>query len=275
MRWVIAALTAAAAIAAFAGEAARPSLSHRWLYVQTNLQVNENVEKLTALMERASKAGYNGVALADSKFMRWGDVPARYLDNARKVREASRKANLALIACVFPIGWSNDLLSRDPNLAEGLPVVDAPFVVRNGKLVPADDGAKITNGGFEQFKGNTPTGWGFVDKPGAMSFMIMVPSAEGADSIRGTRSPARSTASSDSLMPSGMSVGFLSGLAFFQAARTLPLTAARSPSGISTFWPRNPLPRAAQAAPTMPGSGSPPGLAVRRNFQLPGASDGV
>ena len=34
---------------------------------------------------------------------------------------------------VFPVGYSNDLLWHDPNLAEGLPVNDTPFVVGPGR----------------------------------------------------------------------------------------------------------------------------------------------
>ena len=145
-------LAAALLMAATAGAgSALLSLPDRWLYVQTNLLVDQNVTGTVALIDRAAKAGYNGLALSDSKFMMWDKQPERYAANARAVREACRRSGLSFIACVFPIGWSNSLLSRDVNLAEGLPVVDAPFVVRQGRLEPADDPIAIVNGGFEQF----------------------------------------------------------------------------------------------------------------------------
>ena len=40
--------------------------AQRWLYLQINLQVPENVTQADALLKRAAKAGYNGVVLADS-----------------------------------------------------------------------------------------------------------------------------------------------------------------------------------------------------------------
>ena len=75
-------------------------------------------------------------------------------------------------------------MSRDPNLAEGLPVIDAPFVAKDGRLVPADDSARLVNGGFEQSNNNTPTGWSFVDQPGKITFIDTAVKFEGRCSLR-------------------------------------------------------------------------------------------
>jgi hypothetical protein len=168
-----------------AAEEPKPSqLSHRWLYAPTNLLVDANIQRNIVLYERAAKAGYNGIVLGDSKFMRWDILPKEYLKNVRRTREACRKLKLDLVASVCPIGYSNDLLSRDPNLAEGLPVVDAPFVAKDGKLVPADDSAKIVNGSFEEHKRHMPAGWSFVDKPGEVSFIDTEATFDGRCSLR-------------------------------------------------------------------------------------------
>lgn len=159
-------------------------LDHRWVYVQTNLQVDKNVEQALAVFRRAAQAGYNGVVLTDSKFMRWDQVIDRYFHNVRTIREACRDLRLQCIAGVCPIGYSNDLLARDPNLAEGLPVMDAPFVARGGTLVPADESVQVINGGFEQHRGHRPTGWDFVDQPGTMSFIDTEVRYEGGASLR-------------------------------------------------------------------------------------------
>jgi hypothetical protein len=155
----------------------------RWVYIQTNLLVDKNIDNLMTLLERIEKAGYNGIVIADSKFMRWDNLPDRYLENARKVREACRKLKLSFIPCVFPIGYSNDLLARDVNLAEGLPVINAPFVVHEGKIIPDDD-VKIANPNFEQYSDNTPSGWGFLDQPGKISFIDTEIKYEGKASLR-------------------------------------------------------------------------------------------
>ena len=160
------------------------NLRHRWVYIQTNLLVDKNVESVISLLERSAGAGYNGIVIADSKFMRWDNLPSKYAENARKVREACRRLGLDFIPCVFPIGYSDDLLSRDPNLAEGLPVIDAPYIIQNGKIVPDDENISIANPGFEQYDGNTPAGWGFVDQPGRISFIDKETKYEGSASLR-------------------------------------------------------------------------------------------
>ena len=95
------------------------ALEHRWVYLATNLLVDKNVEDALALLDRAAKAGYNGVVLTDSKFIRWDQLPERYVKNVHRVRQACRDHKLACIACVCPIGYSNDLLSPGPEPGRG------------------------------------------------------------------------------------------------------------------------------------------------------------
>ncbi|MDR2704373.1 MAG: carbohydrate binding domain-containing protein [Planctomycetaceae bacterium] len=156
-----------------------------WFYLPTNLLVEENVERGIELLQRAEKSGYNGVLLADSKFCRWDLLPERYVQNVRRFRDECRKHHIECFAAVCPVGYSNDLLSRNPNLAEGLPVVDTPFVVNNGKFVPFESAEPILkNGGFENYKNNNPTDWGFVDEPGKISFIDEEIKYEGRASLR-------------------------------------------------------------------------------------------
>lgn len=159
-------------------------LEHRWVYLPTNMLVDKNIDEGIALLQRAAKAGYTGVVLSDSKFMRWDQVPERYSANVRRFRQAIGNLRLVCIAAVCPIGYSNDLLSRDPNLAEGLPVRDAPFIAHDGKIFPAEDGVQIANGGFEQWRKGQPTGWSFVDQPGKISFIDVNVKVEGRSSLR-------------------------------------------------------------------------------------------
>jgi hypothetical protein len=183
-RYVPAILAALVSAAAWAADPPAAALEHRWVYLATNLLVDKSVEDALALVERAAKAGYNGLVLTDSKFMRWDQMPEAYLVNVRRVRQACRDHKLACIACVCHIGYCNDLLSRDPNLAEGLPVADAPFVAKNGRLVPTNDSAGLINGGFERWKGNVPAGWRYVDQPGKISFIDRAVRREGLASLR-------------------------------------------------------------------------------------------
>ncbi|MDR0328963.1 MAG: hypothetical protein LBI05_11775, partial [Planctomycetaceae bacterium] len=163
-------------------QAAEPQL---WFYLPTNLLVDENVDKGIELLNRAAKAGYNGVLLTDSKFTRWGQLPDRYEKNVKRFRDECRRLKIDCIAAVCPIGYSNDILNLDPNLAEGLPVVDAPFIVKNGTLVPEQPAEPILkNGSFEEYQNSRPTSWGFVDEPGKISIIDTEIKAHGNVSLR-------------------------------------------------------------------------------------------
>lgn len=119
-------------LAAAASSLAQPVMPDRLLYTPTNLAVDDNITRLITLMERAHKAGYTGILLADSKFARLQDLPRRYFENCAKVKAAAEREGMEIIPAVFPVGYSNDLLWHDPNLAEALPVRDAVFVVEGG-----------------------------------------------------------------------------------------------------------------------------------------------
>ena len=125
-------------VALFAQPAPAQSTGPRelWLYYPTNFQVAENVDKLAPVWDRAAKAGYTHVLVVDSKFAKLGDVPDFYFKNLERAKQTARRLNLKLVPAAFPVGYSNDLLWHDPNLAEGLPVKDALFVVRDGTLRP-------------------------------------------------------------------------------------------------------------------------------------------
>jgi hypothetical protein len=150
---------------------AKPRFEQRWFYAPFNLLVDKNVDELIGLMKRAQKSGYNGVLLADYKFNILGKMPERYFQNVERVKKAADELGLEIVPAIFPIGYSEGLLANDPNLAEGLPVVDAPFVVK-GKEARLDPAAapKLRNGDLEETKGDQFVGFSFQDDPGVASF---------------------------------------------------------------------------------------------------------
>jgi hypothetical protein len=75
------------------------------------------------------------------------------------------------------------VLAHDVNLAAGYPVRNAPLVARGGRLVPVPT-ARVTNGSFETHEGNVPTGWGFQDRPGEVSFIDTSVARVGSASLR-------------------------------------------------------------------------------------------
>ena len=160
------------------------AIPHRWVYLATNLLVDKNVDDGVAILGAGRQGGLQRRGADRQQVHALGPLPERYLQNVRRFRQACRDLKLDCIACVCPIGYSNDLLSRDPNLAEGLPVKDAPFVAKDGRLVPADDSARLINGGFEQSSNNMPAGWSFVDQPGKITFIDTDVKYEGRCSLR-------------------------------------------------------------------------------------------
>jgi hypothetical protein len=153
------------------GRADEPRYRQRWFYAAHNLLVDKNVDDLVSLIDRAGKSGYNGVLLADYKFNILDRMPPNYFRNAGRVREAAGKAGIEIIPAVFPVGYSNGLLAQDPNLAEGLPVKDAPFVVKGGEAVlQPDPAAQVRNGDLEEVKGDVFAGFSFQDDPGVTTF---------------------------------------------------------------------------------------------------------
>ena len=103
-----------------------------WVYTQVNLLVPQEVSRLTKLMERAKKVGYTHFLIADSKFSRLAELDRRYFDQVEQVKKKAKELDITLVPAVCSVGYSNDILSLNPNLAEGLPVKDALYRVQNG-----------------------------------------------------------------------------------------------------------------------------------------------
>jgi hypothetical protein len=150
-----------------AAEDAAPRFQQRWFYASHNLLVDKNADTLIGLIERAGKSGYNGVVLADYKFNILGKMPLHYFQNVARVQKAAEAAKIEIIPTLFPIGYSAGLLAHDPNLAEGVPVKEAPFVVKGAQvtLVP-DPAARLLNGDLEDVKDDRFARFSFQDDPG-------------------------------------------------------------------------------------------------------------
>lgn len=132
----------------------------RWVYLPANYLVDAEADRVIGLLERAKSAGYDHALLADSKFSRLGTLPDRYFTNLARVKKTASKLGIDLVPAVFPVGYSNDMLFHDPNLAEGLPVKEARFVVRNGiASITAAPDVHLNGGSMEDLGA-----WTFVDE---------------------------------------------------------------------------------------------------------------
>lgn len=176
-------------------------LRHRWVHVQNNFQAEGNVARVTAVLDAAKAAGFNGAIFSDVKFDRLedGSLIDAYHTNLRIVLDHARTLGLTVLPSTANFGYSSSLLWHDPDLVEGLPVRDAPFVVTalpapvppdlyEAHLVPLDDGVRIVNGDFEAVPatGDTFPGWAFQDGPGTATFIDRAVRHGGAAALRMT-----------------------------------------------------------------------------------------
>ena len=124
---------------------------------------------MEGIIERAGASGYTGAVLGGVD--RMSQQPPEYFDHLGRIRVSCDAAGLELIPTLFSLGYGGTVLAHDRNLAEGLPVVDAPFRVDDGlaNLVP-DASVAITNGDFETFDDDTFPAFAFHDDPGVVSF---------------------------------------------------------------------------------------------------------
>lgn len=182
MRIAIAFTILATFVAGVPAQAAAP-LKHRWVYVSTNLQVDSSVPKVEGILRRAHAAGYNGVVLADYKLSLLDNVQPQYSVNANALMKTAASLGMDVYPCVCPIGYSNGLLSHDPNLTEGLPVKDATFVV-SGTSADVESKNLLPNGDFEAAQGDKMDGWTFQDGAGTTSLADSSEYHTGAKSLR-------------------------------------------------------------------------------------------
>ena len=182
-------LAAALVVSAFTSlaqaEAPAPTpVKWQWVYAPCNFQVDKSVDDLIALGKRAKAAGYNGMMVTDHKFGRIQDRPANYYTNLERTHKAAADIGIELIPCVMPVGYSNSILINNPNLAEGIAVRDAPFVVRGQEAVLAERDNLLPGGTFEDATPKGFAGWDWMDGFGQSTFQDRAVKHGGAASIR-------------------------------------------------------------------------------------------
>ncbi len=156
----------------------------RWVYVARNLRQDAHVAEIERIVNTAADHGLNGMVLTGG-FDTIGLAPPEYFTRLEKVKAICRRRGVEIIPILFSAGYGGGVLAHDPNLAAGLAVVDAPFVVREGEARPAPNPAvAVTNGGFEEWDGEALRGYLFHDRPGEISVPDREVCREGRTALR-------------------------------------------------------------------------------------------
>ena len=170
-------------LAALAMATTAPSMKVRWFYVQTNLATDANIQKLLPVMEQAKSLGYNGMVLADAKFGRLAQMKPAYFANVEKVKKKAADLDLPITPVVANVGNASQLISGNMNLAEGQPVIKAPYIVKDGALVPVSQ-VSFRNGSFEDSNSNKLADFTSQDAAGVSSMIDTSVAHSGRASLR-------------------------------------------------------------------------------------------
>jgi hypothetical protein len=157
---------------------------YRWVYVSRSLSRDSDVEDIRRITATASEHGLNGMVLAASLDTISLRSP-EYLRRLDEVKEICAKSRVEIIPLIFSVGYGGAVLAHNRNLAAGIPVKDALFVVheKEASLVP-DPSVEIVNGAFEEFEGHRLKGYGFHDRPGEITLVDTEVVKEGKASLR-------------------------------------------------------------------------------------------
>ena len=145
---------------------------------------DSDVAAINSVLDTAGQHGLNG-AMVSFGLDTLSQKSPDYFQHLDTVKQACDRNKLELIPAIFGVGYGGTGLAHDRNLAEGLLVDDAPFVVNGSeaRFVP-DDSVRLRNGGFEEFTKNKFKGFNFHDQPGEISFVDTQIKHSGAAALR-------------------------------------------------------------------------------------------
>jgi hypothetical protein len=136
-----------------------PGFHDRWVYVSTDLDGDQELERVEGIARTASEHGINGILLSagfDAMDLKSPEALTRFTH----LKQTCDHLGVEIIPTGFGVGYGGGILSHDKNLAAGLPVRGARFVAGEHEAdFLADPAVKLTNGGFEEHTESLPAGF--------------------------------------------------------------------------------------------------------------------
>ncbi len=170
-----------------AGCGGKKPYPYRWFYLSNLLNSDAAVDSVEKVVKLASDHGLNGM-LMFSRFDYISLQDDAWRERLKKVAAICKDNGVELVPRCLDMGYNDEtLLHHKADLAEGLPVENALFVVDDGKaaLVPDPD-TGLENGSFEVYTDDLPEGFTAADStaPGRTIFIDEAQAAEGKVSLR-------------------------------------------------------------------------------------------
>lgn len=135
------------------------------------LDQDGDVAAISRVLDSSAPHGINGAVVSLGLDSLCKKKP-EYFRRLDEVLVACKRNQIEIIPAVFGTGYGGEVLAHNNQLAEGLPVEDAPFLVSGGEArLVRDESVSIANGGFEEFSGNQFHRYSFHDQPGQISFV--------------------------------------------------------------------------------------------------------
>ncbi len=157
---------------------------NRWVRIGTSLRDDKELDRVRQIIRTASEHGLNGIALS-AGLDRLDLQTPDFMKRLQEVNKMCAERDVKIIPSFMSAGYGGAVLSHDKNLAAGLPVKDALFVVSGGEArLSADPPVRIENGGFEQRTGQKIAGFSLPGNSGEMISADTVVSREGRTSLR-------------------------------------------------------------------------------------------
>ncbi|UCF38336.1 MAG: hypothetical protein JSU96_05650 [Acidobacteriota bacterium] len=140
-------------------------LENRWTYVSRSLREDSDVAEIQGIVETAAKAGLNGILLSGG-FREARFEEPDYLRRLDEVREICDRNQMEIIPIFLSAGYGHGL-DENPNLAAGLPVRDALFIVQGDEAqLRPDHEVILQNGDFEAATESGLTGFSSPETTG-------------------------------------------------------------------------------------------------------------
>ena len=184
-------LLAAAVTGAFAAEGQK--FEQFWTQYTTDFQDEVKYKEALAFLDLCKEAGLTHLTLGEQSMQRWDLVDDAYRAKIAEFQKAAKDRGITIVPSLFPIGYGVRYLVHDVNLAAGLPVKDAPFIVKDGAARPdPSEAPAIANPGFEDGEGNQAAGW-TQDAPGERTLVDTAEKHSGKASLKLSAGPASLT----------------------------------------------------------------------------------